>query len=172
MSADSEKPNITGGIWMKYCTVTKSMVGIGQILSKWTAARASLALCGRVDQFQSPYSWIAMRRSLRKRRIFDFVPSYLKLKSVADLKFSFSLGKRLKIGLKRKNIRNVPLKKCLLDLKSVRRGTTRKRLGRKRFLQRKLQRTVNVQGVHLKREHMVERRFVSAEKTNDVNVFD
>ena len=29
MPADSEKPNITGGIWMKYCTVAKSY-GMGR----------------------------------------------------------------------------------------------------------------------------------------------
>ena len=28
--------------------------------------------------FRSPYSWITMRRALRKGRVFDFVPSYLK----------------------------------------------------------------------------------------------
>ena len=49
MSADSENPNITGGIWMKYCTVAKVWVRIGQFLSKWPAVRASLALCGRVN---------------------------------------------------------------------------------------------------------------------------
>ena len=78
MSADSEKPNIIGGNWTKYCTVAKS-VGRGRPI--WTPvvvrARASLALCGRFNQFQSPYSWITMRRALRKRRVFDFVPSYL-----------------------------------------------------------------------------------------------
>ena len=79
MSSDSEKPNIIGGNWTKYCTVAKS-VGRGRPI--WTLvvvrARASLALCGRFNQFRSPYSWITMRRALRKRRVFDFVPSYLK----------------------------------------------------------------------------------------------
>ena len=27
--------------------------------------------------FRSPYSWITMRRALRKRRVFDFVPSFI-----------------------------------------------------------------------------------------------
>ena len=79
MSPDSEKLNITGGNWTKYCTVAKS-VDRGRPI--WTSvvvrARASLALCGRFNQFRSPYSWITMRRALRKRRVFDFVPSYLK----------------------------------------------------------------------------------------------
>ena len=79
MSADAEKPNIIEGNWTKYCTVAKS-VGRGRPI--WTSvvvrARASLALCGRFNQFRSPYSWITMRRALRKRRVFDFVPSYLK----------------------------------------------------------------------------------------------
>ena len=80
MSADSGKPNIIGGNWTKYCTVAKS-VDRGRPI--WTSvvvrarARASLALCGRFNQFRSPYSWITMRRALRKRRVFDFVPSYL-----------------------------------------------------------------------------------------------
>ena len=64
---------------MKYCTVAKSK---GRSRPIWTSvvvcARASLALCGRFNQFRSPYSWITMRRALRKRRVFDFVPSYLK----------------------------------------------------------------------------------------------
>ena len=55
----------------------KLWVGKGQFLSKWTATRVSLVLCGRVDLFRSPYSSITIRRSLRKRRVFDFVPSYL-----------------------------------------------------------------------------------------------
>ena len=82
MSADSEKPNILRGNWTKYGTVAKS-VGRGRPI--WTSvvvrarARASLALCGRFNQCRSPYSWITMRRALRKRRVFDFVPSYLKL---------------------------------------------------------------------------------------------
>ena len=79
MSDDSEKPNIIGN-WTKYCTVAKS-VGRGRPI--WTSvvvrARASLALCGRFNQFRSPYSWITMRRALRKQRVFDFVPSYLKV---------------------------------------------------------------------------------------------
>ena len=79
MSADSEKPNIIGGNWTKYCTVAKS-VGRGRPI--WTSvivrARTSLALCGWFNQFRSPYSWITMRRALRKWRVFDFVPSYLK----------------------------------------------------------------------------------------------
>ena len=78
MSADSEKPNIIGGNWTKYWTVAKS-VGRGRPI--WTSvvvrARASLALCGRFNQFRSPYYWITMRRALCKRCVFDFVPSYL-----------------------------------------------------------------------------------------------
>ena len=41
MSADSEKPNIIGGNWMKYCTVAKSMGRSGPI---WT----SVVVCARV----------------------------------------------------------------------------------------------------------------------------
>ena len=82
MSADSEKPNIIGGNWTKYCTVAKS---VGRGMPIWTSvvvrARVVLALCGpycgRFNQFRSPYSWITMRRALCKRRVFDFVPSYL-----------------------------------------------------------------------------------------------
>ena len=62
---------------MKYCTVAKSMGRSRPIERPSSSARASLALCGRFNQFRSPYSWITMRRALRKRRGFDFVPSYL-----------------------------------------------------------------------------------------------
>ena len=79
ISADSEKPKVIGGNWTKYCTVAKS-VGRGRPI--WTSvvvrARASLVFCGRFNQFRSPYSWITMHRALRKRRVFDIVPSYLK----------------------------------------------------------------------------------------------
>ena len=53
-------------------------VGVGRFERRSSSARASLALSGRFNQFRSPYSWITMRRALRKRRVFDFVPSYLK----------------------------------------------------------------------------------------------
>ena len=57
----------------------KVWVGKGRFLSKWTAARARVACALRPGRsVRSPYSWITMRRSLRKRRVFDFVPSYLK----------------------------------------------------------------------------------------------
>ena len=52
-------------------------VGVGRFERRSSSARASLALCGRFNQFRSLYSWITMRRALRKRRVFDFVPSYL-----------------------------------------------------------------------------------------------
>ena len=55
--------------------------GVGRFERRSSSARASLALCGRFNQFRSPYSWITMRRALRKRRVFDFVPSYLKKSS-------------------------------------------------------------------------------------------
>ena len=79
MSADSEKPNIIGGSWMKYCTVARSMVGVGRFERPSSSARArrlrsaaSSINCGRhVLAF-------TMRRALRKRRVFGFVPSYLK----------------------------------------------------------------------------------------------
>ena len=85
MSADSEKPNILGGNWTKYCTAAKP-VGRGRPICTpvVVCARASLALCGRFNQFRSPYSWITMRRALRKRRVFDFVPSYLNLRYSAS----------------------------------------------------------------------------------------
>ena len=56
-------------------------VGVGLFERRSSSARAPLALCSRFNQFRSPYSWITMRRALRKRRVFDFVPvpSYLKL---------------------------------------------------------------------------------------------
>ena len=54
-------------------------VGVGRFERRLSSARASLALCGRFNQFRSPYSWITMRRALRKRRVFDFVPSYLNI---------------------------------------------------------------------------------------------
>ena len=44
-----------------------------------SSARGSLALCGRFDQFRSPYFASTMRRALRKRRVSDFEPSYLKI---------------------------------------------------------------------------------------------
>ena len=42
MSADSEKPNIIGGNWMKYCTAAKSM---GRSRPIWT----SVVVCARVS---------------------------------------------------------------------------------------------------------------------------
>ena len=53
-------------------------VGVGRFERRSSSARASLALCGRFNQFRSPYSGITMRRALRIRRVFDFVPSYTK----------------------------------------------------------------------------------------------
>ena len=47
-------------------------VGVGRF-----ERRSSSALCGWFNQIRSPYSWITMRRALRKGRVFDFVPSYL-----------------------------------------------------------------------------------------------
>ena len=55
----------------KICGLGKADQNVGR------CPRASLALCGRFNQFRSPFSWITMRRALRKRRVFDFVPSYL-----------------------------------------------------------------------------------------------
>ena len=59
-------------------------VGVGRFERRSSSARASLALCSRFNQFRSPYSWITMRRALRKRRVFDFVPSYLKSNSASS----------------------------------------------------------------------------------------
>ena len=78
MSADSEKPNIIGVIGRNIALWQNLWVGGGRFDRRSSSAHASLALCGRFNQFRSPYSWITMRRALRKRRVFDFVPSYLK----------------------------------------------------------------------------------------------
>ena len=68
MSADSEKPNITGGIWMKYCTVTKSMGRERPICVEVNGCARTAA---------EPIA-IAMGRSLRKRRVFGAVSNCLK----------------------------------------------------------------------------------------------
>ena len=78
MSADSEKPNIIGVIGWNIALWQNLWVGVGRFQRPSSSARALLALCGRFNQFRSPYSWITMRRALRRRRVFDFVPSYLK----------------------------------------------------------------------------------------------
>ena len=52
-------------------------VGVGRFERRSSSARASPVLCGRFQSTPVAYSWIAMRRALRKRRLFDFVPSYL-----------------------------------------------------------------------------------------------
>ena len=81
-SEDSEKPIFFffgggGGVFgWNFALWQKLWAGIDHFVWKWAAARASLALCSRVDQFRSPYSGITKRRSLHKRRVFDFVPSY------------------------------------------------------------------------------------------------
>ena len=69
---------------MKYCTVANS---IGRSWPIWT----SVVVCARnacalrpVDQFLSPYSGITMRRALRKRSLFAFVPTYLNKKVIFD----------------------------------------------------------------------------------------
>ena len=79
MPADSEKPNIIGVIGRNIALWQNLWVGrgVGRFERRSSSTRASLALCGRFNQFRSPYSWITMRRALRKRRVFDFVPSYL-----------------------------------------------------------------------------------------------
>ena len=78
MSADSENPNIIGVIGRNIALWQNLWVGVGRFERRSSSACASLALCGRFNQFRSPYSWITMRRALRKRRVFDFVPSYVK----------------------------------------------------------------------------------------------
>ena len=80
MYADSEKPNIIGVIGRNIALWQNLWVGVGRFERRSSSTRASLALCGRFDQFRSPYSWITMRKALRKRRVFDFVPSYLNTK--------------------------------------------------------------------------------------------
>ena len=88
------KPNIMGRIRMKYCTVAKNNRSGQDNLCRSEQLRESLALCGRVGQFRSPYSWITMRRSLRKRCVFDFVPSYLKASGwYQPLRFGWGLCK-------------------------------------------------------------------------------
>ena len=76
MSADSEKPNTTG-VFGRNIAMWQKKYGSGKANFcrtefNRTAAHTSLALCGRVNQFRSPYSGITMRRSLRKRRVFFF----------------------------------------------------------------------------------------------------
>ena len=51
MSADSEKPNIIGVIGWNIAPRQNLWVGVGRI-----ERPLSLALCGRFDQFRSPYS--------------------------------------------------------------------------------------------------------------------
>ena len=80
MSADSEKPNIIGVIGRNIALWQNLSVGVGRFARRSSSARASLALFGRFNQFRSPYSWITMRRALRKRRVFDFVPSCIEWK--------------------------------------------------------------------------------------------
>ena len=71
MSADSEKPNIIGVIGRNIALWQNLWVGVGRFERRSSSARASLALALRG---RSPYSWITIRRALRKRRVFDFVP--------------------------------------------------------------------------------------------------
>ena len=66
-------------------------VGVGWFERRSSSALTSLALCGRLNQFRSPYSWITMRRALRKRRVFGFVPSYLKLMFTCSLPVPLAL---------------------------------------------------------------------------------
>ena len=70
MSADSERPNVIGGNWMKHCTVAKSVGQVGRFERPSSSARASLALCGRFDQFRSPYSWLHDAQSAAKTTSF------------------------------------------------------------------------------------------------------
>ena len=58
-----------------HCTVAKS---VGRGGSIWTSVVVRARVACALRPVQSPYSWITMRRALRKRRVFDFVPSYLK----------------------------------------------------------------------------------------------
>ena len=62
-----KKPNIIGGNWTKYCTVARSVCRVNRFELRSSSAPALLALCGRFNQFRSPYSWITMRRVLHKR---------------------------------------------------------------------------------------------------------
>ena len=80
MSADSEKPNITGGIWMKYCTVAKSM-GRERPIS----VEVNGCMCAR--RLRSPAGLITSDRHILDSRcadrcandaVFDFGPSHLK----------------------------------------------------------------------------------------------
>ena len=69
-------------------------VGVGRFERRSSSASASLALCGRFNQIRSPYSWITMRRALRKQRVFDFVPSYLKCENL-DCAWNLPIGLNL-----------------------------------------------------------------------------
>ena len=56
MSAYSEKPNIIGDNWIKYCTVIESMGrGMADLNVRRRPGARRLRSCGRFDQFRSPY---------------------------------------------------------------------------------------------------------------------
>ena len=63
---------------MTYCTVAKTMGWDRPICVRLRVHVACALRPSQSIKFRLPYSWITMRRSLRKRRVFDFVPSYLK----------------------------------------------------------------------------------------------
>ena len=73
MCAESEKPNIIGLIWMKYWIVTKSIC-LGRRI--WPSLRAIRlhSPAGSVNSGRHFFCF-TMRRTLRKRRVSDIVPS-------------------------------------------------------------------------------------------------
>ena len=68
MSADSEKPNITGGIWMKYCTVAKNM-GRDRPISVEVNGCARVACALRPSQSISFHFIADILRGLQKSNI-------------------------------------------------------------------------------------------------------
>ena len=60
---------------MKYCTVTKPMVGVGRF--ERLRARRLRSMAGSINSGRHLLDF-TMCRALRKRRVFDFVPNYLK----------------------------------------------------------------------------------------------
>ena len=98
MSADSEKPNIIGGNWTKYCTAAK-FVGRGRPIWKSVVVRARARVACALWPVQSIPVAIFLNQdaqsALRKRRVFDFVPSYLKDHNNGNHFLAFEIDSRV-----------------------------------------------------------------------------
>ena len=99
-------------------------VRVGRFERRSSSARASLALCGRFNQFRSPYSWITMRRALRKRPVFLFKMKLFRasgLEVTVDAHASKNVSRSCAFGMLRALFEKAPVRQGRFGAKFAKR---------------------------------------------------